>query len=73
MKWNNNNNNNNNRTTQSRKIRKFGEKKNYNYLGILEAEAIKKVETKEEILKCISGETEKNSKPNYIAETSSKV
>ena len=36
-----------NGTTKSKKIRTFGEKKTYKYLGILEADNIKQVEMKE--------------------------
>ena len=35
-----------NRTTKSRKIRTFGEKETYKYLGILEADTTKQVEMK---------------------------
>ena len=49
------------------KIRTFGEKESYEYLGILEADTIKHAEMKKKIKKGISGERESYSKPNYIA------
>ena len=49
------------------KIRTFGEKETYNYLGTLEADNIKQVEMKEKLKKSISGEQESYSKTNYIA------
>ena len=54
------------------KIRTFGKKETYKYLGILEADNIKLVEMKEKLKKSISGEPESYSKPNYIARISSK-
>ena len=44
-------NNERNKTTKSRKIRKLGEKENYKYLEILEADIIKQVERQENIKK----------------------
>ena len=41
------------------KIRAFGENEIYKYLGILEVDTNKQVETTEKIQKCISGEREK--------------
>ena len=49
------------------KIRKYGEKKNYKYLGILEADTIKQVEMKDKIKKTNTIVRESYSKPNYIA------
>ena len=52
------------------KIKTFGEKETYKYVGILEANTIKEVEMKEKkSKKNISGEQESNSKLNYIAGT----
>ena len=54
-------------------IRTLGEKETYKYLGILEADIIKQAEMKEKSEKNnISGERESYSKPNYIAEITSK-
>ena len=53
------------------KIRTLGGKKTYKYLGIVEADTIKKVEMKEKIKKNIS-ELESYSRQNYPAETFSK-
>ena len=52
-------------------IRTLGEKETYKYLGILEADTFKKAEMKEKIY--TSGERENYTKPNYIAEISSKL
>ena len=52
------------------KIRKLGEKETYKYLGILEVDCIKHVKLKEK--KNTSGKQENYSKPNCIAEISSK-
>ena len=55
------------------KIRIFGEKETYKYLGILEEDTIKQVEMKEKKLKkSVFGKRGDNSKPNYTAENSSK-
>ena len=61
------------------KIRTLEEKETYNYLKILEADTIKYAEMKENMqrwkkkdFKNTSGERENYSKPNYIAEISSK-
>ena len=49
------------------KIRKFGEKETYKYLGILEADTIQQVEMKrKKIRKNISGEPESYSRQNYV-------
>ena len=64
------NNNNNNHLTEGielsnqEKIRMLGEKEIYEYLVILEADTIKQAEMKEKNSKSISGEPERNSKPN---------
>ena len=50
----------------------LGEMETYKYLGILEADTIKQAEMKEKEKKNTSGEQESYSKPNYIAEISSK-
>ena len=50
------------------KIRTLGENETYKYLGILEADTIKQVQMK----KNISGELEKYSRQNYVAEILSK-
>ena len=47
----------------------FEEKETYKYLGILETDTIKQVVRKEKIIKSISGEQVRNSKPNNIALT----
>ena len=52
------------------KIRMLGEREKY--LGILEADTFKKVETKEKIKRSISGGQETYSKPKYIGGTLSK-
>ena len=52
------------------KIKTLGEKETYKYLGILEADAIKKVEIKEKnVKKSISRDRENFSKQDYVAET----
>ena len=50
------------------KVRTFGEKEHYKYLGKLEGDTIKQVEKKSK--KNTSGERENYSKPNYIAKIS---
>ena len=55
------------------KIRTLAESETYKYLGILEADTIKQVETKEKLRKTISGELESYSRLNSRAETLSKV
>ena len=62
-----------NGTPKSNKIRTFGKKETYKYLGILEADTIKQVEMKEKLRKNISGKLESYSRQNYVAETLSKV
>ena len=55
------------------KIRTFGEKETNKYLEILEVDTIKHAEIREKIKKRnTSGKRENYSKPNYIAEISSK-
>ena len=55
------------------KIRKLREKETCKYLGILEADTIKQVETKEEkIRKSISGELKSYTRQSYIEKTLSK-
>ena len=55
------------------KIRMFGEKATYKYLGILEANTIEQEDMKgKKLKKSISGEGGSYSKPNYIAGISSK-
>ena len=54
------------------KIRTFGEKEIYKYLGILEAYTVKQEEMKEKIRKNISREPESYLRQNYGAETLSK-
>ena len=49
-----------------------GEKENYKYLRILEADTIKQAKMKERTKNSISDERENYLKPNYIAEISSK-
>ena len=54
--------------SNSEKKRTLGEKETYKYLGILEDDTIKQVETKEKNLKTsISVERERYSRQNYIA------
>ena len=53
------------------KIRTLGEKETNKYLGILVADTIKQVETKEKIQN-ISGELETYSRKNFVAETLAK-
>ena len=56
------------------KTRSLGEKEIYKYLGILETDTIKQVETKEKNLKRIHQENEKNFlKLNYKAKISAKI
>ena len=52
------------------KIRTFGEKETYKYLGILEADTIKQAGITEKCEINTSGERENYLKPNYIAEIS---
>ena len=54
------------------KLGTLGEKENYEYFGILEADTIKQGYMKEKIEKSISKEPENNSRQNYIAGTLSK-
>ena len=61
-----------NRINKSRKIRKFGEKETFKYIGILESNTIKQVKMKEKFKKGISEERKKHSKPNYITRISLK-
>ena len=51
------------------KLRTLWEKETYKYLGILEADTIKQVETKKKLKINISGEQESYLKLNYIATT----
>ena len=55
-----------------KKESKLSEKKNYRYLGILEADNIKQVELKGKIEKNTSGERENYSKPDDLTRISSK-
>ena len=48
------------------KIRTLGEKENYKYLGILEANTIKQTNMKEKILKCVSQEDNKTIRKQTI-------
>ena len=54
------------------KFRTLGEKETYKSLRILKAKIIKHAERKKLLKKNTSGERENYSKPNYIAEISSK-
>ena len=47
-----------NRITKLEKIRIFGEKETYKFLGILEADASKQLEMNEKILKSVSQDNE---------------
>ena len=55
-----------------RKIRTLEENVTYKYLGISEVDTIVRAEMQEKFKKNILGKLENYSKPNYIAETSSK-
>ena len=63
----------NNNDTKSRKIWRLGENESYKHFGIREMDTIKHEEMKENhVKKNIQWKQENNSKPNYIAEISSK-
>ena len=51
------------------KIRTYGEKETYKYLGILEADTIKQAEMKEKNKMSTSGKQENYSKVSYVVDT----